>query len=146
MCDYSLENYHSRAARTGDRLITTSFPNFPNSPTRGFSEQGMPEVAVCLLPGTELSFEQPIRSRGIRGLLLQLVKPPSLMARFRQIDLDKAYTHHDAIECDNGRVELLANLRIGQVAVVLQLPVAVSTQTAARKAEAATIELVESPV
>jgi hypothetical protein len=143
MCDYSLENHESRAARTGDRLITTSFANFPNAPTRGFCAPEAPEVAVCLLPGTELGFEQPVRNRGIWGLLLQLWEFQSFMARFRQINLDKAYRHHDALELENGRITLLNDLRVGQVATVLQLPVAAIHKTAARNAETAVPELVE---
>src|SRR5207253_4709 len=55
MCDYSLHNVSSRPAKLGDELVTT---RFTNSPTRGLSEVGEPNVAVCVLPGTELAFEQ----------------------------------------------------------------------------------------
>ena len=143
MCDYSLENHESRAARTGDRLITTSFRNFPNSPTHGFCAFEAHEVAVCLLPGTELEFEQPVRNRGIWGLLLQLWELQSFMARFRQINLEKTYAHHDALELDNGRITLLNDLRVGQVATVLQLPVVATNRSAVRKAETVVPELVD---
>ena len=61
MCDYSLHNVASRPARVGDKLVPTSFPT---SCTRGFAAIGEPKVAVCLLPGTELAFEesQPMAS------------------------------------------------------------------------------------
>ena len=52
MCDYSLHNVASRAARVGDQLVTA---NFPNSLTRGFAAVGEPAVAVCLKPGTEVA-------------------------------------------------------------------------------------------
>ena len=55
MCDYSLELVASRAAKVGDRLVTTQFKH---TITRGFAEVGKPDVAVCILPGTELAFEQ----------------------------------------------------------------------------------------
>jgi hypothetical protein len=55
MCDYSLELVASRPAKTGDELVTT---NFQNSMTRGFAAIGEPNVAVCLLPGTEVAFEK----------------------------------------------------------------------------------------
>lgn len=143
MCDYSLENHESRAARIGDRLITTTFPNSPNSPTHGFCALDAPEVAVCLLPGTELGFEQPVRNRGIWGLLLQYWEFQSYTARFRQINLERAHTHHDAIELDNGRIALLNDLRIGQVATVLQLPVTAGIPGIVKKAEPVNAELVK---
>jgi hypothetical protein len=55
MCDYSLHHVASRPARVGDKLVSTSFVN---SGTRGFAAVGEPNVAVCLLPGTELAFEE----------------------------------------------------------------------------------------
>jgi hypothetical protein len=55
MCDYSLRHVASRPARVGDKLVSTTFVN---SSTRGFAAVGEPNVAVCLLPGTELAFEK----------------------------------------------------------------------------------------
>ena len=62
MCDYSLELIRSRPAKAGDKLASTSFPN---TPTRGFAAADDRSVAVCLLPGTELSFEKEIRCEGV---------------------------------------------------------------------------------
>jgi hypothetical protein len=55
MCDYSLELVASRPAKIGDELVTT---RFQNSMTRGFAAMGEPNVAVCLLPGTEVAFKK----------------------------------------------------------------------------------------
>src|SRR5262249_30152648 len=57
MCDYSLHHVASRPAKVGDKLVTTQFNN---SITRGFAAVGEPNVAVCLLPGTEVAFEKEI--------------------------------------------------------------------------------------
>ena len=57
MCDYSLDLVASRAAKVGDELVTTKFNN---SITRGFAAIGEPNVAVCLLPGTEVAFEKEV--------------------------------------------------------------------------------------
>ena len=57
MCDYSLHHLASRPAKVGDRLVSTSFIN---SATRGFAAVGEPDVAVCLLPGTEIAFEKDV--------------------------------------------------------------------------------------
>ena len=54
MCDYSLELVASRPAKVGDKLVSTSFPH---TITRGFVSVDDPNVAVCVLPGTELAFE-----------------------------------------------------------------------------------------
>ena len=57
MCDYSLHLVTSRPAKVGDKLMTTKFDN---SLTRGFAAIGEPNVAVCLLPGTEVAFEKEV--------------------------------------------------------------------------------------
>ncbi len=54
MCDYSLHQVASRPAQVGDKLVAT---NFVNSITRGFAAVGQPDVAVCLVPGTESAFD-----------------------------------------------------------------------------------------
>ena len=126
MCDYSLENQISRAAEVGDKLVTSSFPM---TPTRGFCAQNEPGVAVCLLPGTELAFEEPVRYNGLWGYVVNYVKArlgydmaDAALARFRQVDLDNPHTHHDAIELADGRIIKLSLLHEGQRARVLQLP------------------------
>ena len=126
MCDYSLENQISRAAEVGDKLVTSSFPM---TPTRGFCAENEPGVAVCLLPGTELAFEEPVRYNGLWGYMVNYVKAKlgydmaeSQLARFRQVDLDNPHTHHDAVELADGRIIKLALLHEGQHARVLQLP------------------------
>ena len=64
MCDYSLESQISRSAQAGDRIKTSVFPNMR---TRGFCDCGNARIAVCLLPGTEISFDQPISAHGMWG-------------------------------------------------------------------------------
>jgi len=58
MCDYGLELVESRPAKVGDKLVSTSFPH---TITRGFASVDAPNVAVCVLPRTELAFEQEAR-------------------------------------------------------------------------------------
>ena len=58
MCDYSLHLVASRPAKVGDKLVSTSFPH---TTTRGFASVDNRNVAVCLLPGTELAFEEEVR-------------------------------------------------------------------------------------
>ena len=64
MCDYSLHHVASRPARVGDKLISASFLS---SGTRGFAAIGEPNVAVCLLPGTELAFQENLECEAAYG-------------------------------------------------------------------------------
>src|SRR5271155_333467 len=56
MCDFSLHNVKSRPAKVGDKLTTRNF----GTGTRGFAALEDASVAVCLLPGTELSFAEEV--------------------------------------------------------------------------------------
>src|SRR5262249_44507584 len=69
MCNYSLHHVASRPAKVGDKLVTTQFNN---SITRGFAAVGEPNVAVCLLPGTEVAFEKEIEFERGFAILLSL--------------------------------------------------------------------------
>jgi hypothetical protein len=120
MCDYSLHNVASRPARIADKLVTTKFKN---SITSGFAAVGEPNVAVCLLPGTEIAFDRDVEcKRSFDVGILPSKKIGQRLARFRQIDLENAATHHDALEFPDGQIVLLTRLCEGQGASVLQLP------------------------
>jgi hypothetical protein len=124
MCDYSLHNIRSRAAKVGDKLVTVDF----RTGTRGFASQDDLSTAVCVLPGTELAFAGEIRHSDMSILSRikeRLAKSPKTRHRtaiFRQINKKIAATHHDALELPDGQVVLLTRLRPGQKATVLQLP------------------------
>jgi hypothetical protein len=122
MCDYSLHVVASRAAKVGDQLVTTKFAN---SITRGFAAVGEPNVAVCLLPGTEVAFEKEVECDHAFRRLLPSMRFGSLgetVARFRQVNVDRPNAHHDALEFPGGQVVLITRLCEGQRAAVLQLP------------------------
>ena len=119
MCDYSLDFVAFRPAKVGDKLISAEFCG---AITRGFAAVGEPEVAVCLLPGTELAFEKAVEYEPRFHLFHPSRKTEAKVARFRQVDSDKRYAHHDALEFPDGQIVLLTRLVPGQVATVLQLP------------------------
>jgi hypothetical protein len=120
MCDYSLHNVASRPAKTDDKLVTTKFRN---SITSGFAALGEANVAVCLLPGTEIAFDRNVECKRSFDIgILPSKKIGQRLARFRQVDLENAATHHDALEFPDGQVVLLTRLCEGQRATVLQLP------------------------
>ena len=116
MCDYSLHLVKSRPAKVGDKLVSTKFAN---SITHGFAAVGEPDVAVCLLPGTEVAFDKDVV---YRHSLLPNRQLGEKVARFRQIHMDNPNTHHDALEFPNGQILLVNRLCEGQCATVLQLP------------------------
>lgn len=118
MCDYSLHLVASRAAKVGDELVTTKFNN---SITRGFAAVGEPNLAVCLLPGTEVAFEKEVSFDPVVGIF-PTRKHAEKVARFRQINEDRSSSHHDALEFPDGETVLLTRLCEGQHATVLQLP------------------------
>ncbi len=119
MCDYSLHNVASRPAKVGDKLTST---RFCNSITRAFAAVGEPNVAVCLLPGTEIAFEKEVLYEHGWSVFLRTRKLAETVARFRQVDKEKPNVHHDALEFPNGQIVLVNDLCEGQNVTVLQLP------------------------
>jgi len=118
MCDYSLHSVASRPAKVGDRLVSTQFRN---AITRGFASVDEPNVAVCLLPGSEVAFEKEVVCDAVLRFLPSR-KLGQKVARFRQTNVDNPTAHHDALEFPGGEVVLVTNLCEGQRATVLQLP------------------------
>jgi hypothetical protein len=118
MCDYSLHYVANRPAKVGDKLVTT---RFRESSTRGFAAIGEPNVAVCLLPGTEIAFDREVDCDHGFGFLRNR-KVYGKVARFRQINVGTLSVHHDALEFADGETVLLTRLCEGQHATVLQLP------------------------
>jgi hypothetical protein len=118
MCDYSLHQVQSRAAKVGDKLTTRNF----GTGTRGFAAPENPATAVCVLPGTELAFSEEIAFVPPNGPRSDVHKAVFKTAVFRQVNKDMPRMHHDALEFPDGRTVLLTDLCDGQAAVVLQLP------------------------
>jgi hypothetical protein len=128
MCDYSLNHVATRPAKIEDKLVTTKFNN---SITRGFAAVGEPNVAVCLLPGTEIAFDENVECEPSFGIgILPNKKTGQRLARFRQVNMENAVAHHDALEFPDGQVVLLTRLCEGQRATVLQLPAGARAATA----------------
>jgi hypothetical protein len=118
MCDYSLHLVASRPAKVGDKLVST---RFPNTITRGFASVEERNVAVCLLPGTEIAFEEEVACE-TRFVLRSRRQIGHRVAQFRQVNKDQSDVHHDALEFPDGQIVLLTQLCEGQHATVLQLP------------------------
>jgi hypothetical protein len=120
MCDFSLHAVRSRPAKVGDKLTTRLF----NLGTGGFCAPEDHSMAVCLLPGTEVSFAAPVRRWPNWPCSWNDTVTSYKTAIFRQVNKDKPNTHHDALELPNGEIVLLTTLLQGQQATILQLPAA----------------------
>ena len=116
MCDYSLDLLESRPAKVGDKLVST---RFPETITRGFASVEDCNVAVCLLPGTELAFEKEVQCD--TGIVFSW-RLGHTVAKFQQVNKGRSNVHRDALEFPDGKIVLLTRLCEGQHATVLQLP------------------------
>ena len=126
MCDFSLQHAKSRPAVVGDKLVSHNF----GRGTIGFKSVDDPvgdATAVCILPGTELSFDEAIKLRWSYNEGKSF-EGQFTTAIFRQRDKDRPNVHHDVLEMPDGQQVLLTHLEEGQNATVLQLPAAPKTE------------------
>ncbi len=125
MCDYSLHAVTSRPAVVGETLVTTTFRG---TSTRGFASEKDPGVAVCMLPGTELAFDDDVKYDN-RWIWTRSIN--SRVGKFGKTDPHIPDRHHDAIEFPDGNYVLVTQLCEGQRVTVLQLPVTAPVKPAA---------------
>ena len=117
MCDYSLHAVASRPAEVGETLISTGFRG---AQTLGFASPAERRVAVCLLPGTELAFEENVR---YRGDWFWSYTVGYSVAKFSKIAPEIICQHHDCLEFPDGTTVLVNSLVKGQRVKVLQMPI-----------------------
>src|SRR5215468_646974 len=148
MCDYSLHHVASRPAKVSDKLVTTELAR---SSTRGFAAVGErgaklvihdspPKVAVCLLPGTELAFDDDVQYERAFSLFGR-VRINHKVARFRQVNMTDPHAHHDSLEFPDGQIVKVTRLVAGQTAIVLQLPSSTLDHKATQQKTARTVEV-----
>ena len=89
-------------------------------------------MAVCVLPGTELSFTDKVRRVHLWPWSKNVIFDET--AIFRQINQQVPMHHHDALEFPDGKVVLLTFLKEVQRATVLQLPAAAADAKVSRRA------------
>ena len=136
MCDYSLHAQATRPAQVGETLITT---RFRGTTTRGFASESEPEVAVCMLPGTELAFADNVKYDNSCTWTKAI---DFRVGKFGAIDPHIPQRHHDAIEFPDGSNVLVTQLCEGQRVTVLQLPVLPAERTPAVTATPSTATIV----
>src|SRR5260221_1642680 len=107
MCDYSLHSVRTRPAKVGEKLVTHNF----GTGTRGFAAPEDCSVAVCILPGTELAFEKPVK---YHATLMCRANTGHTVAIFRQINKGPLHVDHDALEFPDANIVLLTRVYEGQ--------------------------------
>ncbi len=128
MCDYSLHTVRTRPAKVGEKLVTHDF----GTGTQGFAAPEDCSVAVCILPGTELAFEKPVK---YQTTPMFHANTGHTVAIFRQIHKGALHVNHDALEFPDGEIVLLTRLCEGQNATVLTLPTRPKTAAEAETQE-----------
>ena len=114
-----MQEYKRLASRSARSETSWYRRASPDTTTRGFASVDDRNVAVCLLPGTELAFEEEVRCG--TGMVFSW-RLGHTVAKFQQVDKNWSNVHHDALEFPDGKIVLLTHLCKGQRATVLQLP------------------------
>ena len=137
MCDYSLHAVASRPAKAGERLVSTGFPR---TATRGFAAVDNRNVAVCLLPGTELAFEKDIECSRAFFFVRRM---GASTARFRQLEMHDA--HRDALELPVWIPQSFVTIGLALMAVMLILRFACAALGETAPSEVPLAELADQP-
>src|SRR5262249_13086245 len=85
-----------------------------DSLTTGFAAPEDANMAVCVLPGTELAFAAKVSCQPRRLFTWKTDAVNHTTAIFRQINKDARYAHRDALEFPDGQIVLLNYLCEGQ--------------------------------
>jgi hypothetical protein len=120
MNDDTLEQQLNRPARAGDRIQTTAFRQLAMN---GFCSAGNTRIAVCLLPGTEIVFDDPLtEGEGPSAFHAHAPHVERRMASFCTIENHLAHARCGALAFADGHVVPLTRVHPGQLATVVQLP------------------------
>jgi hypothetical protein len=115
MCDYSLEMYHSRPARAGERYVLHRF----RSGSLGFVDPADCETAVCLPAGARLRLGETAVVESISPRVQQAYA----LGRTAEVVMTRvSYSgrlHRDGVRAANNREFLLQSLNPGVSAVLL---------------------------
>jgi hypothetical protein len=123
MCDYSMHAVKNRKAVVGDKVRTS---NFGGKSSPGLESLSEPGVAICLIPGTGVEFNDPIHHTNEgRG--------PHTITDFKITRYVRKEGHStefkDAFQFPDGTVMLMAYLPVGQHGTVTYVPEEVVKQT-----------------
>jgi hypothetical protein len=131
MCDYSLHLVASWPAKVGDKLVAM---DFVKSITGGFAAVGEPDVAVCLLPGTELAFEENVQYQRAFSLFGRACVDHKV-ARFPAGQHARSACPPRRARFPDGQIVMVTRRVAGQRATVLQLPASTRDHGGAKESE-----------
>jgi hypothetical protein len=123
MCDYSMHAVKNRKAVVGDKVKTSDFKRTSSPGLESLSEPGL---AICLLPGTGVEFDEPVHHRDVN---MNPHAPISFkIGRYVRKAGDQA-EFHDAFQFPDGTVVLMAYLCTNQTGTVTYVPEEIIKQT-----------------
>lgn len=108
MCDYSLEIYRSRPARTGERYTLHRFP----SGSKGFVSPGDCTTAVCIAPDARLRLSELSGEACAQRRL-----GPIEEVTFVHLEEGR---YHDGVRFENGAELSLQSLPLGVTATLIE--------------------------
>jgi hypothetical protein len=116
MCDYSMHALKNRKAVVGDKIKTSDFSRH-SSPGIESCKPGEAMVAICLLPGTGIEFDQPVSYRD-NGY--QMMVSDFKIGRYVHRPIHASYS--DWLQFPDGTKTLIAYLIPGQTGTVTYVP------------------------
>jgi hypothetical protein len=125
MCDYSMHAVKNRKAVVGDKVKTSDFTRTSSPGLESLSEPG---VAICLIPGTGVEFDEPIRYTAVNIYGSPIVISDFKIGRYiRKEGIEAEFK--DTIQFPDGSTVLMAYLKNGQTGTVTYVPKEVVKQT-----------------
>lgn len=125
MCDYSMHAVKNRKAVVGDKVKTSDFGRTSSPGLESLSE---PNLAICLIPGTGIEFNEPIRYIAVEKHGSPIEVTEFKIGRYVRKEGCEA-EFKDAFQLPNGDVVLIAYFKIGQTGTVTYVPEEVVKQT-----------------
>jgi hypothetical protein len=124
MCDYSMHAVKNRKAVVGDKVKTSDFKRTSSPGLESLSEPGM---AICLIPGTGVEFDEPVQHRDV-NMNMSLNAQPFKIGRYVRKTGDAA-EFKDAFQFPDGTMVLMAYLVTNQTGTVTYVPEEIIKQT-----------------
>jgi hypothetical protein len=123
MCDYSMHAIKNRKAVVGDKVKTSDFMRTSSPGLESLTEPG---VAICLIPGTGVEFDEPVQHRDI-GLNFNTPIPFKIGRYVRKAGHETEFK--DAVQFPDGSMVLMAYLVTNQTGTVTYVPEEIVKQT-----------------
>jgi hypothetical protein len=117
MCDYSMHAIKNRKAVVGDKVKTSDFARTSSPGLESITE---PNLAICLIPGTGVEFDEPVQHRDVSVNGIGVTLPFKIGRYVRKPGHEAEF--HDAFQFPDGTVVLMAYLVTNQTGTVTYVP------------------------